>query len=239
MTTVGDIISKALKKSGAIGVGQTALAEDSTDAFDELNYLIAQWNRKRWLVYDLVDTSLTSTGAQSYTVGTGGNFNIPRPDRLEFAYFRLLNSTGQNQVDYPLKLLPSMEDYARIALKSLETWPSYAFLDSNYPTGSVYFWPVPPANLYQLHILTKNAISAFTGLSQTISLPPEYEMALLYNLAARLRISYQLPPDEALIGLAQDSLDVLRGANAQVPKLMVPSRLVRGGLYNIYSDRVY
>src|SRR6185503_12347218 len=163
-TVIDSIISPALKKSGALGVGQTALAEDTNDALRELNGMIGQWNRKRWLVYDLIDTAITSTGAQSYTVGSGGDFNIPRPDRLEFAYFRLLNATGQNQVDYPLEILPSREDYSRITLKQLSTWPSYAFLDSGYPTGTVYFWPIPPANSYQLHILTKNPISAFTSL---------------------------------------------------------------------------
>lgn len=239
MATVGDIVTLALKKSGALGVGQSALAEDTTDAFNEANYLLAQWNRKRWIVYHLIDTAKTSTGAQSYTVAPGGDFSIVRPDRLEFGYFRLLNSTGQNQVDYSVKILPSREDYSRIALKSLETWPSYVFLDSNYPTGNVYFWPIPPANLYELHIVTKDVLTAFTSLAQTINLPPEYEMALLYNLAVRLRVSYQMPPDPALIALAQDALNVLRGANTQIPKLRLPSSLIRGGLYNIYSDEVY
>ncbi len=239
MPPVNDLLLLALKKSGALGVGQNAQAEDINDAFNEANYLLAQWNRKRWMIYDLVDTAITSTGAQSYTVGSGGNFNILRADRLEFSYFRLLNATGQNQVDYPLQLLEAREDYARIALKSLSTWPSYAFLDSGNPTGNVYFWPIPPATSYELHILTKNPISAFTSLAQTLNLPPEYEMCILYNMAVRLKISYQMPADPSLIGLAQDALNVIRSANAQVPRLRIPSSLLRGGLYNVYSDQIY
>lgn len=239
MSTVGDLVTSALKTAGVLGVGQTALSEDSNDAFNLLNYMVALWNRKRWLVYDLLDTALTSTGATSYTVGSGGNFNIARPDRLEFAYFRLLNSTGQNQVDFPLQILPSREDYSRIALKSLSTWPTYTFLDSGYPTGSVYFWPIPPATTYELHIGTKNPISAFTSLAQTVNLPPEYQMPIVYNLAARLRVSYQLPVDQALVALAEDSLNVIRGANAQVPTMTMPKPLGRGYLYNIYSDSTY
>lgn len=240
MATVNDILLLALKKAGALGVGQNAQAEDISDAFTEANYLLAQWNRKRWLVYNLVDTAFTSTGALSYTVGAGQNFNLTaRIDRLEFAYFRLLNLTGQYQVDYPLQLLQSREDYSRIALKSLSTWPSYAFLDSGYPVGNVYFWPVPPANSYELHIITKDVLAAFTTTAQVVNLPPEYEMALLYNLAVRLRISYQMPSDPALVALAQDAVNVLRNANAQVPALRLPTSLLRGGLYNIYSDQVY
>lgn len=239
MATVNDVLLLALKKAGVLGVGQNAQAEDITDAFKETNYLLAQWNRKRWLVYNLTDTAITSTGAQFYTVGTGGDFNIPRIDRLEAGYFRLLNTSGQNEVDYSLEILEAYEDYARIQLKQLTTWPSYIFLDSNYPLGKVYFWPIPPTTQYQLHIVTKNVLPAFTTLSQEINLPPEYEMALLYNAAVRLRISYQMPADPALIGLAQDALNVIRGANAQVPRVTLPTRLVRGLLYNIYSDSNY
>lgn len=240
MAKVNDLLLLALKKAGVLGVGQNAQAEDITDAFNEANYLLAQWNRKRWLVYNLLDTAFTSTGALSYTVGAGQQFNLTaRIDRLEFAYFRLLNLTGQYEVDYPLQLLESREDYSRIALKALSTWPSYAFLDSGYPVGNVYFWPVPPANGYELHIITKDVLPAFTTVGQTVNLPPEYEMALLYNLAVRLKISYQMPSDPALVALAQDAVNVLRGANAQVPRLRVPTSLVRGGLYNIYSDQTY
>lgn len=239
MATVNDVLQLALKKAGVLGVGQNAQAEDINDAFKEANYLLAQWNRKRWIVYNLVDTSKVSTGAESYTVGPGGDFNLVRVDRLEFAYFRLLNTSGQNSVDYSLDLLESREDYSRIALKQLVTWPTYAFLDSGYPTGNVYFWPVPPANQYELHIVTKNVLPAFTSVGQVINLPPEYEMTLLYNMAVRLRVSYQMPADPVLIGLAQDSLNVIRGANAQVPRLRLPTTLLRGGLYNIYSDNTY
>lgn len=239
MTTVNDLVNSALKKSGVLGVGQTASPEDSNDAFNEINYMLAQWNRKRWIVPHLVDTSINSTGAESYTVGTGGDFNIARPDRLEFAYFRLLNTTGQNEVDYPVEILEAREDYARIALKSLVTWPSYVFYDSAYPLGSVFFWPIPQANLYELHILTKAVLESFTSLSQSFNLAPEYEAAIIYNLAARLRPNYQLPPEPSITALATDSLNVLRNANAQVPRLRIPRQLVRGSLYNIFADRTY
>ena len=82
MTPV-DLIRLALRDSGVNGVGQTPNAEDNNDAFTHLNMMLAQWNRKRWLIYHTIDVSLVSTGALSYSVGAGGDFNTPRPDRVE------------------------------------------------------------------------------------------------------------------------------------------------------------
>jgi len=238
MTTPLDLITLALKKATVLGVGQDALPEDVNDAFNELNYMMAQWAQKRWLVYHLVETSITSTGAQSYTIGTGGDFNIARPDRLEKAYFTLLNPGGQNQVDYPLRLLESYEDYSRISLKSLTTWPTCVFYDSGYPTGNIYFWPIPTSGLYALNILTKVVLPTFVTLEDVISLPPEYEAAILYNLTVRLYTTYPVPQNPAVVALAQEALNVLRNSNAQVPNLRVPNIATSGSGYNIYSDRL-
>lgn len=236
MTTAADIITQALKAAGVIGSGQPASAEDTNDALFHLNAMIGQWNRKRWMVYHLIDTALTTTGAQSYSVGPGGDFNMPRPDRLETAYFRQLVNATPNQVDYPLTVLEAREDYSRIRLKSLTTWPTTIFYDAANPLGKVYPWPVPQANLFELHLVTKDTLSSFAAPSTAFSFPPEYLAALVYNLAIRLRVAYRLPGDPVLVGLAKDALNVIRNANAQVPRLRMPRGISRGGRYNIFSD---
>lgn len=236
ITTPNDLIQLVLKDTGVIGVGQTALAEDANDAFNRCNMMLSQWNRKRWLVWNLIDTAVTSTGAQSYTVGIGSNFNIARPDRLEAAYFRQVN-IGPNPPDYPLEIIQSREDYSRIRLKNLVSWPQYIFYDSAFPIGSVYPWPIPQASIYSIHILTKVVISQFTSLAQTINLPPEHFAAIFYNLCERSRPGYQLPPDPTISQMAKESLAVIRGANAQIPRLQMPASLVSRGTYDIYGDR--
>lgn len=238
MATPNEIINQAFKKSGVLGVGQTASAEDTNDAFLDLNDMLAQWQRQRWLIWHLVTTGFTSTGAVSYTVGPGGNFNIPRPDRLESAFLRQLVTTQPNQVDYPLGIIQAREDYNRIALKTLSTFPMYVFYDSAYPTGVVYPWPVPQPSIYQLFITTKAHLSRFSTLTEEIDLPPEYIAALKWNLAARLRPSYQLPEDPQITALANIALNVIRNANAQVARLTMPDDVVRNGNYNIFSDQI-
>ena len=239
MVTPLDIVTQSLKKAGVLGVGQTPLAEDTNDALLDLNDMIAQWARKRWLMWHLLDVHKVSTGAMSYTVGVGGDFNTPRPDRLEAAFFRQLVQSQPNQVDYPLELIESRETYNNIALKSLSTFPTSIFYDAAYPLGVIYPWPVPQATIYEIHLTVKDTLTQFSSLTQTINMPPEFIAAMKFNLAIRLRQAYMLPVDPALVALAKDSLAVIRGANTQIPTLVMPSDLIRPGLYNVYSDQFY
>lgn len=238
MTTASDILLQALKKSGVLGVGQQAQAEDASDALADLNDMLAQWQRQRWLVYHLVDLSVVSTGAQSYTVCAGGNINVARPDRLEAAYFRQLTPANPSQVDYPVRILESREDYSLIRLKTLQSFQRYIFYDAAYPNGVIYPWPVPQANIYEIHILLKEQLQSFANTATAVNMPPEYVAAMKWNLAVRLRESYQLPPRPSLDKLAINALDVIRNANTQIPMLQVPTELTRGGIYNIFSDSV-
>ncbi len=237
--TPADLITLALKQAGATGVGQAPLPEDLNDAFTMLNMMIGQWNRKRWLIYHLVDVSLVSTGAQSYSIGINANFNVARPDRIEAAFVRLLSVAAPNQVDYPLAVLQSREDYSRITLKGIQGWPSAVFYDPTYPLGTLYFWRVPPAATFEMHLILKETLAAFSGLNQVINLPNEYQEAIFYNLAMRLRGSYQMPPDPTVMALARASLGTLQAANAAIPVLGMPPGLARLRNYNVYSDQSY
>lgn len=234
-----DIINFSLKASGVLGVGQSALAEDLNDSFTALNGLLAVWQRKRWLIWHLTDNYLTSTGAVSYSVGPGGDFDVPRPDRLEAAFFRQFINSTPNQVDYPLEILESREDYNRIVLKTLPSLPRYIFYDADFPLGYVYPWPVPQSGIYQIHITLKATLAQFATLNDSIALPPEYEEALWTNLTVRLAPIYQYQVRPEVLALAKSSLATIRGANAQVPRLLMPTFLNRPYLYDSNSDRMY
>lgn len=239
MTTALDIITLAYKDAGILGVGQSLLPEDINDGLTRLNMMIAQWRVKRWLIWHLVDKSVVSTGAQSYSVGPGADIDVPvRPDKLETAYFRMLpGANGTQAVDYPLQLLFSYEDYARITLKTLVSFSQCIFYDSAWPEGRIYPWPLPQASLYEIHIVLKHVLSEFSDLTSTFDFPPEYLAALHYNLVVRSRAAYRMPEDPGFTALAADAMQTLRSANAQIPSLVMPDNLVRPGVYNIYSDQ--
>src|SRR5690349_5006534 len=122
-TTPLDIINQALKKAGILGVGQSAQAEDVNDAYSDLQDMLGQWQRKRWLIWHLVDYEHIGTGEQFYTVGPGQQFDItPRPDKIESAFFRQEVQSQPNKIDYPLQIIYAREDYNLIALKQLQTF---------------------------------------------------------------------------------------------------------------------
>jgi hypothetical protein len=234
--TPQDLINAAFQDAGIVGQGQTPSAESTNAAFSRLNMMVSQWNAKRWLIYQLVTTDVLSTGAQSYTIGPGGDFDTPRPDKLESAYMRLVTS-GANPTDYPLDIISAREDYNRIALKSLVSFPDSVYYEPEYPLGRLYFVAIPQASSFRLFVTNKLVVPRFTSLTQTIALPEVYEAALHYNLVVRLGASYRKPVNEVAVALAKDALNTIRMSNAGVPDLQMPIYFQGGGGYNILSDR--
>lgn len=237
MSTVGGLLELCFRDSGVFGTGEVPQAQDTTDALTRLNMMISQWNRRRWLIYQLVDTGVTCDGSQFYYVGVGGNFAIARPDRIEAAYIRQVVPTNPTPIDWPLKIITAYEDYSKIAIKTLTAAPSeYLFYDSGFPLGKLYPWPIPN-HQYELHILTKAVLQGFNGVGDFILLPPEYEEAIYFNTMMRMRMAYRMKPDPVISGYAKASLNTIRRSNTQIAHLMMPGPITRGPSYSIYSDR--
>ena len=178
-------------------------------------------------------------GAQTITTDPGGAYALQADGAagIQLAADGLQTNPGMN-VDYPLTILESREDYSRIALKGLVSFSWAAFYDAAFPTGALYPWPIPPASTYEIHILVKDTLAQFATLSTAINLPPEYYEALWSNLALRLRAIYKLPapvgPDDVK-DIAKGSLETIRNSNAQIPRLRMPQSLTRPPLYNIFA----
>jgi hypothetical protein len=224
--TAGDLIAFCLRTSGVNGIGQTPMAEDSNDGLVILQSTLAQWQRKRWMVPNLADASLISTGASSYTVGLpGGDFAIPRPDRITSGFFRMLNMAPP-YVDVPMAIIPSREQYNSIVLKGLTTFPSGVFYDSAYPLGVLYPWPIPYAGQFEIHITVKAALPVYVGLTDPINLPPEYMYALIYTLAVEFALQYGLDPRPGHVAAMKAGQNTIRNANFQLPELPMPAGVV-------------
>lgn len=255
-TTIGDLCTSALFESGAFSTGQNPRAVDINNAWKRMQWMLQQWYQKRYLVYHLVNLAIVSKGQVLYTVGPGGDIDTGsgsvRPTRVESAFVRQLQQPGiqfqsetvtPNNVDYTLEILQSRQDYDKITLKNLQAGPGEAvWIDADWPLSNLYVWPVPQANIYEIHISIKEQLpTAFPTLATAVSLPYEYYGAILYNLAMRLRSPYRIMtfPGDMLPGLAKEGLAIVRGPASQIAKLRMPSTIRRRGLYNIFSDRSY
>lgn len=242
-TSVNDLCTAALKETRVFGIGQAPGQDDIIDAWARLQWMLQQWARKRWMVYHLVTLSVLATGATFYTLGPGGDIDTGtgsnRTDKLEAAFIRQLNSSPQ-PVDFPLKLLQTMEDYSRITLKSLTSFPNSIFYDSAWPLGKVYPWPIPQGSMYSLHVVIKAQLpTSFPTLATSVVLPPEYFAAIVYPLAVRLCPKYGKQADPMLVGMAKDAIATVKAANTAIAELVMPSELLRPGIYNIFGDNFY
>jgi hypothetical protein len=226
--TCGALLTNALIDGGIVGIDEAIEPAILNRAFTQANWLLAQWARKRWLVYRLVDYSFVSTGAKNYSVGLNQTINInPRPDRLEYAFLRFLNQAppGGLFVDIPLDIIQSHEDYSRITVKNIGTLAWRIFYDPVWPVGLLLPWPIPQATIYEIHCGFKVVLPRFTSIQQSINFPPEYESAMNWCLARRFRASYQMPSDPEINALARDALNVIRLANQAVGVLRLPAFL--------------
>jgi len=235
VTTGTDLFMMALKDIGAVGIGQAISAEDTADALATLNMMLGQWDAERLSVYHLVDTAHQANGSVSYTVGLGGDFNVTRPVKINAAYARLQSSGAGSAVDYRITMIDAREDYSRISLKTLSSFPEYAFYDSAFPLGNLFLYPVPNSS-YELHIVTMETLPQLPTAATVINLPPPYLAALRYNLGIYLCPSYQLEPPPSLVRLAMNAKRVIKRMNTQIPSLTMPRGLMTKSRYNIYSD---
>lgn len=250
--TVSDLINMALRQIGVGAMGTTASPQDISDGVMHLNGMLAQWQRKRWLVPNLVDKAFQSTGASLYYIGPGGNLDIAvRPDKIESAYARLLNGAAQTTdgdflpvdfsadflvpangldsggqpVDYNLEIIQSYEDYASIGLKALRSWPNYVYYNPAYPFGEFRPWPIAAADVWEFHIVFKQQLPSSLSVDDCIKLPPEYWDAIMWSLAARMAPSYGQEASPTVVAMAKASLNTIRTSNTQIPTLGMPSAL--------------
>ncbi len=187
MTTAREICELALTEAGVIGLGQTANAEDISKAFKLLHNMLAQWRKRRWLVPNLIDVYAPGNNLKSNAIGPGQYYNTARPDKIQAAYFKQLNSGDvANDVSYPLIPIWSYEDYAnKIQLKNLNSWPTYYFYDNAPIYGNVFIWPIPSSS-YEVHLVLKGPLDFVTQLSEgTIT-----EAGTLYTDGAYLAIPF-------------------------------------------------
>jgi hypothetical protein len=237
--TTGDLITFVLRSAGINGVGQTPIPEDSNTGLEFLRMLLAQWQRQRWLIWNEQELSVISTGAQFYTIGPGMDYDSPRPDKIHAAWCRLQPFNGPNPVDLPLGIIEAKEDWASISVKDLESLPEGVFYDSSFPTGRVYFWPVPSGGTYEMHLVVKATLPTYTTLTDPLGLPPEYLEAVMWSLCVRMQMAYGLPARPDHVAAMKTAINVIQNTNSQIKLLGLPSALGnrRGGDVSSWAGR--
>ena len=237
MATVQDLITNSLKEIGAIAIGETPTAAESADALSMLNNMLDLWNTESLMVYNINSTVFNYVAGQAtYTIGTGGNFNIVRPVKIEAAYNRQYNG-AQNQYDFKIHVTEDFQEYSDIQAKNITSvLPIVMYDDGNYPLKNLTFYPIPQNSTYQLVLWYWTVVDSVSALTDTVTLPPGYKIALEFNLALLLANRYGKPVTPLLVDNAVKTKAQIARINTEPGKLTMPDRLLSGRVNYTWQD---
>ena len=217
MAIVAELLTLCLKDIGIVGEGQTASPDSMQDAFDTLKQMLGMWQADKLYIYASKEISVTLTGAASYTVGTGGVVNIPRPVKIAAAFWRSGN------IDYAMQVLNSFEDYERIALKDSGALPSAVCYVASYPLATLYVYPSTSTG--DLRLVTRIDLPSYVDSYDDLALPPEYAMAIRYSLDELLSVSFQTPLRPDIPPMAMKARKIMKRNNVSIPLAQMPAAL--------------
>jgi hypothetical protein len=116
-----------------------------------------------------------------------------RPLTIDSGFVRVATTQGGTNVaggylDYPLAML-SLEEYESLGIKQLNgPWAKMIYYMPAETLGTVYVFPNPSQG--ELHLFTTTIFREFQNLTDTITFPQGYNMALRWCLAERLMPMY-------------------------------------------------
>jgi hypothetical protein len=114
-------------------------------------------------------------------------------------------------------MIDAREDYARISLKTLSSFPEYAFYDSAYPLGNLFYVSGSEQQLRAPH-RDDGRVAAIRDGSDCCHVPPGYMAAIRFNLAASTcAVMYQIDPTRSLVRSRLNAKRVIKRMNVQIP----------------------
>jgi hypothetical protein len=207
----------------SLASGEQPSGAESSDALVILNQMLDAFQAERTMIFSVqrftqdvsANPFFLTAGQQRYTLGTGGNFNIPRPARISrYAILSLLNPA--QPLELPLEELTPEGWAGKIPVKNIQSsLPQYVFDDQGFPSRNLDYWCVPNIQVQAVFYVWV-ALTTFPDLSTDITFPPGYLEMLRYNLAIRLAPEWTGgPANPAVMMIAKES-------KARVESLNIP-----------------
>lgn len=225
MSTVRVFLTDAMAALGLLAANETMNADDGALALRTLNRLVETWNAQHLMVYTINRNTFPLTiNQQSYTLGTGGNFNITRPVRIENA--SIIPTASDSTLEIPIAMLRD-EEWREVSVKSItSTFPTMVYPQGNYPLNTLSFWPVP-TTACSVVLYTWGQIQPFSTLDDSFALPNGYEEPLLYMTAIRLASAFGLQPPQSVISLAMEGKRFIAAQNWTPDELVCDQGVLR------------
>jgi len=224
--TAQDLIASSLRLINVIAAGEPVPIDMANDALNALNDMIDSWNTDRLSIFTTRSDDFPFTvSKQSYTLGAGGDFNMPRPAAIDAMSTILLNDPA-NPVEIPLALYTVTDWQTQVPVKTVQgSIPLLVYDDGGFPLRTLNFWPIPIEPLNNVRIYSWQQLTQPATLATTITVPPGYRLAFRFNLGVHLAAEFAAPVPVPVAQIAAESLAKVRTLNA--PDLSLKSDLVR------------
>lgn len=235
MATSRDIIQDALELLGVYSPGETMTAADTSRGLSTLNQMMDQWSNLNLASYAILEQSAPLVpGTSSYTIGTGGAFNMTRPlkilDGPGRAYIQDASGTNYGLSVVSRDVWNSIDNRSSIITSNI---PSVLFYDPQYPLGVINITPTPTLALTMFWD-SMLQFAQLPLLTTTFTLPPGYERAVVTNLAVKLKpyFSDAIVSPAVAIEAAQ-TLGDLKRTNMRPIEARFDPILTRGGRFTL------
>lgn len=205
ITTVGAMIRAAHRALGKYDKSQDIDSEDYVNGTEVLNGMLARWAANGvTILQNAVQNFTMVVGQGSYTIGSGGNVDITRPTVITSAY---IQDTDDNFSKW-VRVIDQIS-YEKISIKTTaDDYPEYLYYQPSYPLAELNLYPIP-AVAYKLYFSAQYVLGSFADADDAISLPPETEDGIKYNLSLQLAPEFNITPSELVVALAREGYKVL------------------------------
>ena len=226
--TVTELITRSLRKIGAIDGGAAPTTDELTDGIDVLNDVLLQWSVQSFGIHKTAVVSHTLTESDgTYTIGATGDIVTARPVRIISAYVR------RNDIDY-LVDIRSNTYMDSVQQKTLETIPRDLQYEETYPNGTISIFPLPDNSTDVLYLRVWQILDSYSDGTDDIDLPPEYLTALVYNVARDYASEFEIQVPQNVIARSEETLRILRSLHAN-PVPVVKTNAAQVGRPNYYN----
>lgn len=211
MTTAADIIKLSLKDIGVLDENETPSASLMSDSMATLNQMLSLWTIENVYIYAKQTISFPATGAMSYTIGNGGIINVPTPNKIDSAIYRV------GDVDRDIRILHTFDEYLEIPLKISSGYPDDLYFNPSYPLGTIYLYPVPSTGTVIMS--TGVVLPNYTASANDLNLPSSCEMVVRLNLSVYLNLMGLGKISPLAEKLAKSALRMYKRSNSQIGEL--------------------
>ena len=204
--TVYDLLHKALRVTGVVGLGDAVDPLVAQEALMVLNGMRAEWslNIRNWKKFDQTYTAVGNK--QFITLGMNGLVpgDIPvRPN--DITNITIINGTpGSANNNWAVPIFP-YADYRNITIQNIYAVPQAAYIDNEYPLQNIYLYPGMSSG-WSIRVLGSSYMTDYENIGDTLVDPPEFFDALYLGLALKLAPLYGSQLNDGVVQQAHSAI---------------------------------